>query len=114
MEGMGNVFALSCLGIFLSMIFALVRATKGPTVFDRILAVNNFGTLTVLFIGVLGYLTARPDFLDIALVYALMNFIGTLAVLRYSDFSSHKEQENRETSENNDLIHEDLSMEEST
>ena len=62
MEGMANIFAMSCLGIFLSMIFALIRATKGPTVFDRILAVNNFGTLTVLFIGVLGYLTSRPDF----------------------------------------------------
>ena len=98
MEGIANIFALSCLGIFLSMIFALIRATKGPTVFDRILAVNNFGTLTVLFIGVLGYLTSRPDFLDIALVYALMNFIGTLAVLRYSDFSSHLEQEDYDSS----------------
>ncbi len=59
----------------------------GPSVFDRILAVNNFGTMTVLLIGVLGFLSERPDFLDIALVYALMNFITTIAVLRYSDFS---------------------------
>ena len=93
MEGIANIFALSCLGIFLSMIFALIRATKGPTVFDRILAVNNFGTLTVLFIGLLGYLTARPDFLDIALVYALMNFISIIAVLRYSDFDGTTEDE---------------------
>ena len=118
MEGMGNVFALSCMGIFLSMIFALIRATKGPTVFDRILAVNNFGTLTVLFIGVIGYLTARPDFLDIALVYALMNFIGTLAVLRYSDFSSHTKQDvvtsENHTSTQDGVRSDDLHVEEST
>ena len=74
------------------MLMALYRASQGPTVFDRILAVNNFGTLTVLQIGVLGYISARPDFLDIALVYALMNFIGTIAVLKYSDFSSDSEE----------------------
>ena len=89
---MMNICAVSCLGISVAMLMALYRAAKGPTVFDRILAVNNFGTLTVLQIGVLGYLSARPDFLDIALVYALMNFIGTIAVLKYSDFSSDSEE----------------------
>jgi len=79
--------AISCFGILITMTMALIRATKGPSVFDRILAVNMFGTLTVLLIGVLGFLTHRPDFLDIALVYALMNFIATIAVLKYSDFS---------------------------
>ena len=89
---MTNICAISCLGISVAMLMALYRAAKGPTVFDRILAVNNFGTLTVLQIGVLGYLSSRPDFLDIALVYALMNFIGTIAVLKYSDFSSDSEE----------------------
>ncbi|MDX1393007.1 MAG: monovalent cation/H+ antiporter complex subunit F [Gemmatimonadota bacterium] len=63
---------------------ALVRAGRGPTVFDRILALNMFGTKTVLLISVIGFLTGRPDFLDLALVYALMNFIGVIAVLKFS------------------------------
>ena len=68
------------------MVMTLGRAIAGPTVFDRILAVNSFGTKTVLFIAVLGFLTGRPDFLDLALVYALINFIGTVAVLKYTRF----------------------------
>ena len=77
----------ACFCILVTMGLALGRALAGPTVFDRILAVNMFGTKTVLLIGVLGFLSKRPDFLDIALVYALMNFISTIAVLKYSDFS---------------------------
>ena len=68
------------------MAMTLGRAIAGPTVFDRILAVNSFGTKTVLFIAVLGFLTGRPDFLDLALVYAMINFIGTVAVLKYTRF----------------------------
>ncbi len=64
------------------MAMALARAFKGPTVFDRILAVNMFGTKTVLMIAVLGFLMGRPEFLDIALVYALINFVATIAVLK--------------------------------
>ena len=81
------VLTLSCVAILIAMVLALTRAVIGPTVFDRILAVNMFGTMTVLMIGILGFLTKRPDFLDIALIYALMNFIATIAVLKYSDFS---------------------------
>jgi multicomponent Na+:H+ antiporter subunit F len=62
---------------------ALARAFIGPTVYDRILAVNMFGTKTVLFIAVYGFLTERPEFMDIALVYALINFVGVLAVLEF-------------------------------
>ena len=80
-------FAIACVGILITMLLALIRATLGPTVFDRILAVNMFGTMTVLLISVLGYMTGRPDFLDLALVYALINFVVTIAVLKYSDFS---------------------------
>jgi multicomponent Na+:H+ antiporter subunit F len=69
--------------VMLSMVGALLRALKGPTIFDRILAVNSFGTVTVLFICLHGFLFGRPEFLDLALVYALMNFIGTLAVLKF-------------------------------
>lgn len=72
--------------IIVTMGLALSRAAAGPTVFDRILAVNMFGTKTVLLIAVIGFLTHRPDFLDLALLYALMNFIGVIAVLRFSRY----------------------------
>ena len=73
----------SRVAVLISMALALARACLGPTVFDRILAVNSFGTKTVLLIAVLGFLSERPEFLDISLVYALINFIGTVAVLKY-------------------------------
>tara|TARA_B100000405_G_scaffold261017_1_gene196587 strand:- start:392 stop:619 length:228 start_codon:yes stop_codon:yes gene_type:complete len=65
------------------MALALARGLLGPTNFDRILAANMFGTKTVLFIAALGFLTGRPEFLDLAIVYALINFIGTIVVLKY-------------------------------
>lgn len=68
------------------MALALARAILGPTVYDRILSVNNFGTKTVLLIAVYGFLTGRPDFADIALVYALINFISTIAVLKFFEY----------------------------
>lgn len=77
------MFAAATAGVLLTMALALVRALKGPTVYDRIMSVNAFGTLTVLLIAVLGFLSGRPDFLDIALLYAVINFIATIAVSRY-------------------------------
>ena len=77
------MFGVLCLGILVNMALALVRAAKGPTVFDRILAVNNMGSKTVLLIAALGYLTGRPDFLDLAMIYVLINFIGTIAILKF-------------------------------
>jgi multicomponent Na+:H+ antiporter subunit F len=81
------VFSAASIAILATMALALTRALLGPTVYDRILAVNSFGTKTVLIIAVFGFLTERPDFLDIALVYALINFIGTIAVLRFFEYS---------------------------
>lgn len=78
-----SMFAAATIAVLVSMLLALVRALKGPTVYDRILAVNTFGTLTVILIAVHGFLTGRPEFLDLALVYALINFIGTIAVTKY-------------------------------
>jgi len=69
------------------MMLALIRALKGPTIYDRILAVNVFGTKTVLLITIVGFLFGRPDFLDIALVYALINFISVIGVLRYFEYT---------------------------
>jgi multicomponent Na+:H+ antiporter subunit F len=75
-------FAAS-IAILLTMSLALARALLGPTVFDRVLAVNMFGTKTVLLLSVIAFLYGRPDFLDLALAYALINFIGVLAVLKF-------------------------------
>ncbi len=80
------MFAVSMIAVLVTMALALTRALKGPDVFDRILGVNTFGTATVLFIAVLGFLTGRPDFLDLALVYALINFISVIAVLKFIKF----------------------------
>ena len=68
---------------FVTMGLALVRAVLGPSVYDRVLAVNMFGTKTVLLLSVIAFLYGRPDFLDLALAYALINFIGVLAVLEF-------------------------------
>jgi multicomponent Na+:H+ antiporter subunit F len=80
------IFSAVALAILATMGMAIIRGLKGPTVFDRVLAVNMFGTKTVLLICLLGYMAGRPDFMDLALVYALLNFIGTLAILKYYSF----------------------------
>jgi len=80
------MFAAASVAILVTMVLLLVRALLGPTVYDRILALNSFGTKTVLIIAAYGFLTERPDFLDIALVYALINFVGTVAVLKYFEY----------------------------
>ena len=82
------MFAAATVAVLVVMGMTLLRALLGPTVFDRILAVNAFGTLTVVLIAVHGFLMDRPEFLDISLVYALINFIGTIAVSKYVKFES--------------------------
>tara|TARA_Y100000782_G_C10048439_1_gene208433 strand:- start:343 stop:627 length:285 start_codon:yes stop_codon:yes gene_type:complete len=77
------MFAVAAVGIGIGMTLAMIRALLGPTLYDRVLALNTLGTKTVLLIAVLGFLGGRPEFLDLALVYALINFIGTIAVLKY-------------------------------
>ncbi len=71
------------IAMFVTMGLALIRAIVGPSVYDRVLAVNMFGTKTVLLLSVIAFLYGRPDFLDLALAYALINFIGVLAVLEF-------------------------------
>ena len=77
------MFAVAAVGIGIGMTLAMIRALLGPTLYDRVLALNTLGTKTVLLIAVLGFLVGRPEFLDLAMVYALINFIGTSAVLKY-------------------------------
>lgn len=88
MDASTLMFAAAAMALLVAMVMALVRALMGPTVYDRILAVNAFGTKTLLMIAVIGFLTKRPEFLDIALVYALINFIGTVAVTKFVRYRS--------------------------
>ena len=76
------MYAAGALAVLAAMGLALARALAGPTVYDRILAVNMFGTKTVLLIALFAFLSGRTDLLDIALIYALINFIGVVAVLK--------------------------------
>lgn len=87
------MFAVTSIALLIVMALALIRAFVGPTLYDRILAVNNFGTKTVLLIAVLGFLGGRPEFLDIAIVYALINFISIIAVLRFFEYAGKKKSE---------------------
>ena len=90
------MFAAAAAAILVTMGLALVRAVKGPSIYDRILAANMFGTKTVLIIAVLGFLMGRPDFMDIALVYALINFVTIIAVLKvfkYGDLGRAGDEE---------------------
>jgi len=82
------VFAAATFAVIVAMLLALARALLGPTVYDRILAVNSFGTKTVVMIALLGFLMGRPAFLDIAIVYALINFIATVAVLKFFEYGN--------------------------
>ncbi|MCK6452711.1 MAG: monovalent cation/H+ antiporter complex subunit F [Alphaproteobacteria bacterium] len=77
------MFATAAAAILVALVLAVTRAVKGPTVFDRVLAANSVGTLAILLLAVFGFLTRRPEFLDIGLTYALLNIIGTLAVLKF-------------------------------
>lgn len=77
------IFSFAILALLIAMGLVLIRLIKGPTLYDRVLAVNSFGTHTVLLIGVVGFWNGRPDFLDIALLYALINFVGTIAILKF-------------------------------
>ena len=93
------MFLVATISLLIGMVLVLVRLFLGPTVYDRVLAVNTFGTHTVLFIGVLGFLMGRPDFLDIALLYALINFVGTITILKFFKYrvigDSHRDIEER-------------------
>jgi multicomponent Na+:H+ antiporter subunit F len=83
-----GMFTVTMAAVLATMALALTRAVLGPTVFDRILALNMFGTKTVLLIAVAGFWAGRPDFVDLALVYAMVNFGGTVAVLRFSRYGN--------------------------
>lgn len=86
----------SILAIFIIMFLALLRAYIGPGHYDRILAVNLFGTKTVLFIAVLGFLSGHSYFLDIAMLYALLNFVSIVGVLRFVEYQQQAQEDDGE------------------
>jgi multicomponent Na+:H+ antiporter subunit F len=82
------MFVVAMVAIVATMFLALARAVLGPSVFDRLMAVNMFGTKTVLLIAVSGFLVGRPEWLDLALLYPLVNFVGIIAVCRFVRFGN--------------------------
>ena len=82
------MFAAAAVGLLATLALLLARAVVGPTVFDRLLAANVIGTVAVLLLAVIGFLTGRPDFLDLAIVYAMLNVVGTIAVLKFFRYGS--------------------------
>lgn len=82
------MFLIPTIALLVALGCAIVRVSLGPTVFDRVLCLNSAGTKIVLFVAVIGFLAGRPEWLDLALVYALVNYLGTLAVLRFARFGS--------------------------
>ena len=77
------MFVAATIAVLVALSLAVVRAIQGPTVFDRVLAGNSVGTLAILLLAVLGFLTGRPEWLDIGIAYGLLNIISTLAVLKF-------------------------------
>jgi multicomponent Na+:H+ antiporter subunit F len=77
------MFVVATIAVAVALSLAIVRALKGPTVFDRVLAGNSVGNLAIVLVAVLGFLTGRPEWLDIAITYALLNIISTLAILKF-------------------------------
>ena len=77
------MFSAAALALLVTLALAIARAVAGPTVFDRVLAANGVGTVAMLLLAVIGFLTGRPEFLDLAIVYGLLNAVGTIAVLKF-------------------------------
>lgn len=85
---MNLLLASSSAALLVAIVLMLIRTLLGPTLYDRVLAVNSFGTMTVLLLGLLGFAMGRPDFLDIALLYSLINFVSTIAILKFFRYRS--------------------------
>ncbi len=79
------MFEVASIAVLLAIPLALYRAIRGPLVYDRVLAANVIGTKTVVLIALVGFVYERPHFMDIALVYALINFLATIALLKFRE-----------------------------
>jgi len=84
------------IAVLVTMGMAMLRGLLGPSIYDRVLAMNMFGTKTVLLVALVAYLYERPDFLDLALAYALINFIGVLAILQFFQYRQAREDQSND------------------
>ncbi len=78
---MVEIIFLSVIG--LGIVLGLLRLIKGPTASDRVVALDTLSTITTALLVLLGFIFKRYVYLDVALVYALLTFIGAIAVARY-------------------------------
>ena len=78
----------AALALIVAIALMLIRALSGPTLYDRVLAVNSLGTKIILLLGVVGFLTGRPDFPDISILSALLTFVATIAILKFFRYRS--------------------------
>lgn len=89
------MIAAAIVALLITLALTLIRAFMGPSIYDRIIAVNSFSTKTVLLIVVGGHALGWYSYVDIALMYALVNFIGTLAVMRF--FEQYNSQHGKQS-----------------
>jgi len=78
-----TMFAVATVAVFIALALTVVRLLLGPSIFDRVVAGNAVGSLSVVILALIGFVFGRPEFLDLAITYALLNIIGTIAVLKY-------------------------------
>jgi multicomponent Na+:H+ antiporter subunit F len=92
------MFAIAIIAVLVGLALAVVRILAGPTAFDRLLAANNIGTSAIMLLALFGFMTGRPEFLDIGITYVLLNMIGTLAVLKFFRYGAlgHAQDPERE------------------
>jgi multicomponent Na+:H+ antiporter subunit F len=79
------VYLATAVVLIVGMFMILIRAIAGPTVYDRILATNALGTKAIIFVTLLGYISGRTEFIDMAIIYALVTFITTIAILKFAE-----------------------------
>jgi multicomponent Na+:H+ antiporter subunit F len=92
------MFAVAIIAVLIALILAVARTLAGPTAFDRLVAANSIGTSAIMLLALFGFMTGRPEFLDIGITYVLLNVIGTLAVLKFFRYGAlgHAQDPNSE------------------
>ncbi len=79
------MFDIATIAVIFAIMLTLYRLMKGPTIYDRVLAANAIGTMAVVILVLIGFAYGRPHFLDLAVVYTLINFVATIAFLKYRE-----------------------------
>ena len=92
------MFAIAIVAVLIALALAVARTLIGPTAFDRLVAANSIGTSAIMLLALFGFMTGRPEFLDIGITYVLLNMIGTLAVLKFFRYGAlgHAQETERE------------------